>query len=310
VFPRVDLRAAARQNAPAERRVPPPDFIADVEHARSAHLRGDLRLFAHECRGLPWAAEGLRVIGRTQIELGAQRDARESFQWLRSVRPEDEEAREQLAELAGALDPPPTAPARTLLFTGHMVDAPGRKEPRFPPTAAAEAGARRMIADAVARERRATSGPIAGVAGGACGGDILFHEICADLGIESHLYLALPPEPFLEASVKHGGDGWVSRFTRLLDRLPHRVLAETEELPSWVDPRGYSIWQRNNLWTLFNALSLDAESLTLIALWDGGRADGPGGTDDLVRQVRERGFAVDRLPAEELKTIAGDHRGH
>ena len=33
-----------------------------------------------------------------------------------------------------------------------------------------------MIADAVARERALTAGSVIGVAGGACGGDILFHE--------------------------------------------------------------------------------------------------------------------------------------
>ena len=44
--------------------------------------------------------------------------------------------------------------------------------------------------------------------------------------------------------------------------------------------------------------------LTLIALWDQGDADGPGGTADLVRQVQARGYSVERLPAERLKALA------
>ena len=65
----------------------------------------------------------------------------------------------------------------------------------------------------------------------------------------------------------------------------------------------YDIWRRNNLWMLFNALALNAKTLTLIALWDQGKADGPGGTEDLVRQVGSRGYKVVRLPAERLKTL-------
>lgn len=279
----------------------PPEFIADVERARDARCRGDLRLFARECRELPWAAEGLRAIGRAQLDIDAPADARESFAWLREVRPEDGEANRELAELAGAAVP--AGPGRALLFTGHMVDAPGRKQPRFPPTDAAEEAARGMIAAAVDRQRAEEPGSLVGVAGGACGGDILFHEICAERGIQTRLYLALPPAPFIEASVRHGGESWVARFNHLLDTLPTRVLAESQDLPRWVAADDYSIWQRNNLWALFNALSLDAASLALIALWDQGPSDGPGGTDDLVRQVRERGFAVDRLPAEQLQSL-------
>ena len=63
----------------------------------------------------------------------------------------------------------------------------------------------------------------------------------------------------------------------------------------------YGIWSRNNLWMLFNALALDAESLTLIALWDGGPADGPGGTKDLVQLVKDHGEKVDVVLAEQLK---------
>ena len=59
-------------------------------------------------------------------------------------------------------------------------------------------------------------------------------------------------------------------------------------------------------YVLFNALSLDAGSLTLIALWDQGKADGPGGTEDLVFQVQSRGHKLLRPPAEELKLLDTD----
>jgi hypothetical protein len=55
---------------------------------------------------------------------------------------------------------------------------------------------------------------------------------------------------------------------------------------------------------LFHALALNAQTLTLIALWDQGKADGPGGTEDLVEQVDSRGYKVMRLPAERLEALA------
>ena len=206
----------------------------------------------------------------------------------------------------------PAAPARStdprervLLFTGHMIDAPNRPEPRFPPTAAAEAEARRLIREAIEKEQKLAGGGLRGIAGGACGSDILFHEVCQELGIPTQVFLAVARERFSAESVQHGGPDWVERFNRLCDRVPPRELGgDTTLLPPWLRGRhDYSVWQRNNLWMLFNALALDLP-LTLIALWDQGVADGPGGTADLVEQVQRRGQKVERLPAERLKSLA------
>jgi tetratricopeptide repeat protein len=209
---------------------------------------------------------------------------------------------EELGALATAAAAKPPL-ARVLLFTGHMVDAEGRATPRFPRTREGESAARAMIRQAVEDERGLEPGRMLGIAGGACGGDILFHEVCAELGIETRLYLALPQPDFCKASVQHGGPAWVERYNRLCERIRPRVLADAEELPRWLAPKkDYGIWQRNNLWMLFHALALDAAALTLIALWDKGKADGPGGTEDLIDQVTARGLKYLRLPAEQLKT--------
>jgi hypothetical protein len=191
---------------------------------------------------------------------------------------------------------------RALLFTGHMVDAATRTQPRFPNTKAVEAEARRLILEAVSKEKDLAPEGLIGIAGGACGGDILFHEICAELGIDTQLFLALPRAQFCATSVQHGGPDWVERFNRLCDRVTPRVLSESEELPRWLrGKKDYTIWQRNNLWMLFNALALNPERLTLVALWDGGKGDGPGGTDDLVQQVQSRGHRNVILSADTLK---------
>ena len=190
---------------------------------------------------------------------------------------------------------------RVLLFTGHMVDAEDRPIPRFPRTAAAEAEARRLIRDAVTKERELSGDDLSGFAGGACGSDILFHEVCEELNIPTQLFLAVKRDQFVVESVSRGGPGWVERFNTLCGRVPPRELADSTRLPVWLrSKKDYSIWQRNNLWMLFNALALNLP-LTLLALWDQGPSDGPGGTKDLVAQVESRGQKVVRLEAERLR---------
>jgi hypothetical protein len=188
---------------------------------------------------------------------------------------------------AGEQEAPPPRISRILLFTGHMIDAPGRATPRFPPDR--EDIARQEIRRAIEGELKRPGGVAGGIAGGASGGDILFHEICAELGIPTQLFLALPKNQFIAESVAPAGGNWRERFDRLLDKLPSRVLAESKELPGWLAKKpDYDLWQRNNLWTLYNALAQGGEDVTLIALWNGEKGDGPGGTGDLVKRAKER----------------------
>lgn len=181
---------------------------------------------------------------------------------------------------------------RVLLFAGHRIDAPGHTPPCFP--ADKEEVARAKIREAVEAEKAQPGGVACGIASGASGGDILFHEVCAELGIRTHLYLAEPRPAFIRDSVAVAGPGWVERFDRLYEALARsrRVLAETEELPRWLcEKPGYSLWQRSNLWMLHNALSEGRDRVTLIALWNGQAkaSDDAGDVADLVRQARDSG---------------------
>jgi hypothetical protein len=185
----------------------------------------------------------------------------------------------------------PGTPPRVIVFTGHRVDAPGRAKPRFPPDK--EAVAREQIRRAVERER--ASGATTGLAGGASGGDILFHEVCLELGIPTRLHLAMPPAAYVAGSVAPSGGNWVERFWALTKVIELRQLSGSEALPSWLAAkRDYDVWQRNNLWTLHHALAAGPGNVTLLALWDGEAiGDGPGGTAHMVNEARSRGARVE-----------------
>ena len=193
---------------------------------------------------------------------------------------------------------PPALRPRVVVFSGHRIDDPDRAEPRFP--AAAEPAATRLLREAVAAER-AEAGQIEGIAGAASGGDILFHEVCAELGVPTTVGLAVPAGPYVAASVGGAGPAWVARFHRVCARVTPRVLSDRAELPNWLaHRRDYTIWDRNNRWLLHMALSRMDTDVTLIVLWDGAGGDGPGGTEDMVRQARARGVKVVHLDTAGL----------
>lgn len=211
-----------------------------------------------------------------------------------------ENSRAALAELgtgesSTGVAPTPPPPTRVVVFSGHRADATNRPSPRFPRSA--EADVRAAIKALLEQERAEASGPLEGVAGGASGGDILFHEVCEELGIPTVVLLAIPADRYVVASVQDGGADWVERFWRLCRRLPPEVLGDSDDLPGWLSGvRGYSVWQRNNLWTLSNALSRDNAQVTMMLLWDGQPGNGPGGTADMATLARMRGVKVlDRI---------------
>ena len=202
-------------------------------------------------------------------------------------------------ERAGAAVETKPAKTRVMLFTGHRIDDAGRTIPRFP--AAKEGVAREAIKQAVSREKE-RSASLLGMAGAASGGDILFHEVCAELGIPTRLYLTLPPGAYVAASVASAGPDWVRRFFDLYSLHPSApVLSDTQTPPGWLSKKpAYTIWQRNNLWLLYEALAPGPENVTVIALWNGATGDGPGGTEHMIGIARERGARVEILDTKRI----------
>lgn len=179
-----------------------------------------------------------------------------------------------------------------ILFTGHMIDAPDRATPRFP--AHKEASAQKEIKLRLLHQQLITSLPLQGIASGACGGDMLFHETCLGLNIPSAIYLASSPEEFKKGSVSFAGKEWQERFDALLKQLPYHVLPEATEETTM------NVYERTNEWMLKQALSDGGKNMTLIALWDGGGGGGKGGTEDMINMAKEKGADVEVIDIKKL----------
>jgi len=189
-----------------------------------------------------------------------------------------------------------------ILFTGHMVDEENRSEPRFPKENAEKVKAKIvakikeiLIQLELQKESKMMVDGILGIAGGACGGDLLFHEACHELGIATKVFLALPKTKFIETSVQRGGNEWIHRFNKLYGNETLFVeLTNNAALPNWlaINDFNYDFWTRNNQWILHNAVALTTGVLNFIAVWDGKKGDGPGGTEDMIKAVKNYGAST------------------
>jgi hypothetical protein len=193
--------------------------------------------------------------------------------------------------------------AHALLFTGHMIDAPGRTEPRFPEWA--ESRVRDAIRDAITAITWSRTGTTIAMAGAASGGDLLFQECCEELGIPTLVLLALPRDQFEAASVAPAGPGWVKRYHALLERAGPERVREMESEPRSSEVPG-DLWERANRWMIDQASSLAPER-ALLALWDGKTGDGPGGTEHFLQMARQEGIRI--LPVLPMQALSAEAQG-
>lgn len=178
-----------------------------------------------------------------------------------------------------------------VVFTGHMIDRPGRERPRFPPRL------ERAVAAAIDAELRALNAGF-GFSGAACGSDILFLEAMMKRG---HIHVVLPfgVDEFVKTSVAITPDkSWAERFQRVLHGAENVQVASGA--PSeW----GGIVFEYANLLLLglaqLRSRALDTELIGL-AVWDHHAGDGPGGTAETVKSWRQRGLKVVEIQTQQL----------
>ncbi|HEY6676383.1 MAG TPA: tetratricopeptide repeat protein, partial [Terrimicrobium sp.] len=183
--------------------------------------------------------------------------------------------------------------------TGHVIDPPDRRVARFPATR--EASVRFRIQTLLERW-----GVGLGYSGAAGGTDIIFAETIHALGGETCLILPVDRETFCRWSVEGSGAEYVRRYRQALTNA-----AFVSESPfSRQDLEGGGLWDFGNRMILGNALRRASELETpsrVLAVWDGKRGDGRGGTADMVALARQCGLTVDVIDpmGEEIVQLPG-----
>ncbi|MFJ8207542.1 hypothetical protein [Micromonospora chalcea] len=159
-----------------------------------------------------------------------------------------------------------------VLASGHLVDRPDRRAPRFPERIVPLVAS--AIADALDRWQVAEGSVV--VCGGARGADMLSAEAALARGAQVILCLAAPTEEFVAESVRLPGTEWEERFRRLLSH------AEVRHIPT--TNMGTNKFARTNAWMVGTVRELTSTPYALL-VWDGEVGDGPGGTQDMVERL-------------------------
>lgn len=185
-------------------------------------------------------------------------------------------------------------PKRILLFSGHMIDAPGRQPPRFPTEK--EQAAAQKIAEAL---EKLEAGPDdLALTQGACGGDLLFTEACQQRGVKVQWLQPFDEPTFIQKSVVCHSETWRERYLNTKTKLTTTIRSAPESLGP--PPKGIDPYERCNLWLLYTALSYGISKVQFLCLWDGGGGDGPGGTAHMYEEVKKRTGQVTWMDSRTL----------
>ena len=179
-----------------------------------------------------------------------------------------------------------------VVFTGNMIDAPGRESPRFPP--ALEPTIRTAL-----RARFEDLRPMAVYGSAASGADLLCLEIALELGAETHVVLPFPAAEFRRTSVDAAGANWGERFERALAAADSVTVASDHRASGSTATFEYANLILTGMARL-RAQVLDT-SIAAIAVRDPEAAGAPGGAASLVSLWQRAGLAVHEVALESPK---------
>ena len=273
----------------SEQKRKPKDYWARASYAELCLLLNSKDSITREYRQTVAAADrDWFALDSTRFTLALLRDLQ--------FRPEETAAALDVVEREIARSAPPFVPRQVLLFSGHMVDAPDRAAPRFP---SHEVPAALAAIETVLDELGAGAGDLA-LTQGAAGGDLLFVRACAARGVRVQLLLPLDEPAFIDASILPSVEGelWRAHYFSAKAALPEPPRVMPVELGPL--PKGGNAFERCNLWLLYTALAWGPEKVRFICLWDGGGGDGPGGTRQMLDEVKRRTGRVSWIDVRTL----------
>ena len=235
---------------------PPKTFFASASRAEALVLLGRPREAVKQLN----AAVADDAVGH-----GDRAAAFRQLEWLSAgvdMAPEDRR------EVLDALRPAPV-----ITFTGHMFLADSPAEPAL--RARIEAELNRL-------DVKIAYGALA------CGADILFAEAVAARGGELHVIMPFLIAPFIESSVRPGGEAWIARFDACLASAASVTFATRMDYVGHDRQFTYGAQLASGLAQL-RAAQLVTRAIQL-AVWDGGPARGLSGAAVDVDAGRDMGL--------------------
>jgi class 3 adenylate cyclase len=273
------------------------DHAATRELARAVNAR-------IEAQPPPRAVWDEVTLGEAALLLGQPERARECYVAALTAAAGDAGSvatmRRQLLLLARVLPDaaallPVVRAADVVAFTGHLVDAPGRAVPRFPPELV-------PAVEAAVRERLAGLRRPVFYGSAACGVDLIVLEGALALGAEVNVVLPFARQDFVRTSVAVAGDDWIRRFDAVLARAA-RIIFATDEPYLGDDVLFNYAAQLVEGMAVLRAEQLQS-SPRLLCVFDEDADSGVGGTQSSYDRWRRRGGTLDRIDLAALRSGA------
>jgi len=183
---------------------------------------------------------------------------------------------------------------RIVAFTGHMIDHPERKNPRFPPELEKETKKKLFSTlDSI------NAG--IGYSSVACGSDILFVECMQERNAEMNIILPFDREDFIKTSVAFAGDEWVQRAKRAM-----------EKSSIIINVTGGKYLGDDVLFDYANSIIMGKALLrsevletepVLVAVWDGKKQAGSGGTSEFIQVWESKKLPIKTVDLYQAKNI-------
>jgi len=208
--------------------------------------------------------------------------------------------RRQVRLLGTLLEIPPGVHAalevpRVVVFTGHMLDAPGRSPARFP--AELEPAVAAAISDRVA-----AMGAGFGYCAAACGSDLLFIEALLARNAEVHITLPFDRNDFIATSVAFAGADWVNRFENALAQAASVTYGVSERFLGDESLFAYAGALMQGA-AVLRARELESEPL-LLAVVDDASERRSGGSVDLLASWQALGLRAECIDICALRHAA------
>jgi hypothetical protein len=219
-------------------------------------------------------AQALERAAREQPDLGARAATRRQLHLLCDVTGTDHGVMELLAMPA------------VLHYCGHRLDdglGPARLPAEIEP---------RVRGEVAAYLDRAPIGSAFGSL--ACGADIVIAEALLDRKVDLHAVLPFSPEEFDRTSVAPAGPEWSRRFGSCLERATSVTITCDSAYLGDTSLFGYAA--RIAMGRALNRANVLDADVRQLAVWDGCRRRGPGGTADSVELWRGLGKPTHVIP--------------